>query len=194
MQRRAPFRPTAGVPRTALALIVIALGAAGCNVTKTHYSRDGFYAGATAIASVSSFDDVNGADLGESDVVGGIGVRGGFRFRDQFAAEVVYEGNQEFEFDNNVDVRAQTFSVNGKFFPWTNRVQPYLLAGIGQFDAEVDSVDFNEAELFYRLGFGVEGYLSRTFAAIFELDYNMPTSDLDELTYTAAQVGFLIRF
>lgn len=194
MQRRAHFRPTSGAPRTLLALALLACAAAGCAAVKTPYSRDGFYLGATGIASVSSFDDVNGADLGESDVVGGIGVRGGFRFRDQFAAEVVYEGNQEFEFDNNVDVSAQTFSVNGKFFPWTNRVQPYLLAGIGQFDAEVDVVDFNEAELFYRLGFGVEGYLTRYMATIFELDYNMPTSDLDELTYSAAQVGLLFRF
>jgi len=181
-------------PIASLSLAILALAAAGCAVTKTPYSRDGFYAGAMAIASVSSFDDVNGADLGDSDVVGGIGLRGGFRFRDQFAAEVVYEGNQEFEFDNSVDVESQSFSVNGKFYPFTNRVQPYVLAGIGQFDAEIDAVSFDEAELFYRLGFGVEGYLSRTVAAVFELDWNQPSGDLDELTYTAAQLGVLFRF
>jgi hypothetical protein len=177
-----------------LPLAVLALAAAGCAVTKTPYSRNGFYAGATAIASVSSFDDVDGADLGDSDVVGGIGLRGGFRFHDQFAAEVVYEGNQEFEFDNSVDVESQTFSVNGKFYPTTGRVQPYVLAGIGQFDGEIDAVSFDEAEIFYRLGFGVEGYLSRYVAAIFELDWNQPTGDLDELTYSAAQLGVLFRF
>jgi hypothetical protein len=175
-----------------VALLLLLL--AGCAVQRTPYSRDGFYAGAAAIGSVSSFDDDGSVDLGDSDVVAGIGLRGGFRFNDQFAVEVEYQGSDDYEFANDVDIFLQSFGVNGKFFMLTGRMQPYVLAGIGSLDAEVDIASLDEAQPYYRLGIGLEGYFNRNVASFFEVETNIPTDDLDDLTYNSALVGFLYRF
>ncbi len=177
-----------------VALLALALGASGCAVMKTPYSRDGFYVGASMIGTVANFDDIGAIDLGDSELVAGIGIRGGYRFFDRFAFEVAYEGNDEFEFDSGADVSIQSFTVQGKFFPLTGRIQPYGLVGVGLLDADVTLTTVDEAEFLGRLGIGIEGYLTRSVPVFFEIDYNIPSSDLDELQYSAFQLGVMYRF
>ena len=178
----------------ALSLVALAALGSGCAVTKTEYSRDGFYAGAAVTGNLSDFDDVEDADLGSSDYTAGIALRGGFRFLDRFALEVGYDYSDDFEFDNDIDVSLQAFTVNGKFYPLTGRFQPYGLVGAGLLDGEINEVDFDETSTFYRAGIGIEAYIVRWLPVFFEVDYKVPGGDLDELNYSTTQLGVLFRF
>lgn len=185
---------TAAVLAISAIAIAVAIVTSGCAVTKTDYSRSGFYVGASMAGSISDFDDADGADLDESDLTAGVGIRGGYRFLDQFALEASYEVYDDFEFDTE-DVSIQTFHFSGRFHPLTGRVQPYALAGVGIFDTEVDgTVDIDESEPFVRLGVGVEAYANRHFPIFVEVDRTMPTGDADDLPYWTMQIGALYRF
>lgn len=178
--------------RLFLALVAVA-GFTGCAVKSTEYSASGLYVGASLIGAVPDFDDVNGTDLSDDDITEGIGVRAGYRFLDRFAVELGYEGYADFEQDT-VDVEMALIHLTGKFYPFTGSMQPYGLLGVGYLDSEVSGTSFDESEPTGRVGFGLEWYLIDLLPLFAEVDYRVPTGDIDELTYGTVQVGALLRF
>ena len=178
--------------RMFLALAAIA-GFTGCAVKSTEYSAPGLYVGASLIAAVPDFDDVNGTDLSDDDVTEGVGLRAGYRFLDRFAVEVGYEGYADFEQDT-VDVEMSYLHFTGKFYPFTGSMQPYGLLGIGYLDSEISGTTFDESDPATRVGLGLEWYLIDILPLFAEFDYRIPSGDLDDLTYSTLQLGALFRF
>lgn len=166
-----------------------------CAVSPTEFSRSGLYAGASIIGAVSNFDDIQMQGIDETEVSPGWGVRAGYRFLDRFAVEVAYEGGEDFEFDSaGVNLEMQSLTLQGKFYLLTGTVQPYGFVGVGYLDPESATLNLDDSELLYRFAAGLEMYLTSSLPLFIEVDYSLPTGDLQDLDYGTAQAGLLFRF
>ena len=100
------------------------------------------------------------------------------------------------------------FTTNAKAYLLTGRYQPFLLAGVGFMRVEAKTQDKTggtiqkfaphgrtlKTNLAFRLGGGVDFYLSEHVVASAEVSYLMPTSALDGLDYYSIGVGLQYRF
>jgi opacity protein-like surface antigen len=110
--------------------------------------------------------------------------------------------NFDFELESLV------FTTNAKAYLLTGRYQPFLLAGVGFMRVEAKTQDKTggtipkfaphgrtlKTNLAFRLGGGVDFYLSEHVVASAEASYLMPTSALDGLDYYSIGVGLQYRF
>ena len=171
------------------------LSLAACAGSPTEFSRPGFYFGGSAVGTVSNYNDIKGTDLDDTEVAAGFGARAGYRFLHRFAVEVAYEGGHTFEFNSSMaDVRIQSIAVQGKFYPLTGAVQPYVLGGLGYLGTDIRALDIDEEEALWRLGVGLEVYLFSSLPLFTEIAYSVPQGNLENLEYASAHVGALFRF
>jgi opacity protein-like surface antigen len=130
----------------------------------------------------------------------------GYRFVDFLSAEMNFEYLDGFDFSGfGGDVEGDTISLTGnaKLFPLsrliTDRVDPFLYAGIGLGWAEYESdfggpANLKEAEFIARFGLGVDLYLLESVAFQASSSYVLPTGDLEDLSYVSVVVGLQYRF
>lgn len=163
------------------------------------FAREGFSLGAGLSFASEEFDD-DGFDF---DDTWGAMLSGGYRFHPNFAVEGRFEFTDDFEGDNGpieADVNIWTLTANAQFFMLTGQFQPYLIGGLGLGEVEVD-VDTpfgggsdDEDDLIWRLGIGVDAYVSNNVVLGVEAAYNFGTDDLDDFDYWTATALFKYRF
>ena len=92
------------------------------------YSWPGFYLGGGGLYGIEDFDTSV-----EVDNEFGFNFRLGYRLTPNIAIEGMGERVNAFSLTNAVALNVDTWvgTLNGKFFFLTNRIQPYLLAGLG---------------------------------------------------------------
>ena len=167
------------------------------------YAREGPFVGGGFMYAVEQFDlhgleDETGARLHATDGVG-LDLRGGYRLHPNFAVEgnMQFYGDMELESDrhdhshhHDPDVVGFNFAANAKAYPFTGRVQPYGLFGMG---VGVLSIDFSgddfdhdhhhhdtqdDAAFMLRFGGGIDVYVTPKVLIFTEASYNYLTTDL----------------
>ncbi len=168
----------------------------GSGDDESSFSREGAYIGVYGIKSYERFDTGgNGVSVGDSDL--GIGAKLGYRFSSNVALEVVGEDVKGFSVQDSsadADLDLMNFGVIGKYYLGTERLQPYLLAGIGLARADVRGFDYDDDGGFLRFGVGLEIYLTTNFAFFGEANYNRMIGGVSDLDHVDLQAGVMFRF
>lgn len=155
--------------------------------------------------------------------------RAGYRFHSLFAAELDYQYLHEFEiertpyaprpgFETNpviaaanrevdAEVTVHSIMVNGKVYPMTGLIQPYVLGGIGAVIGDADEKANNagrdvDAVFGGRIGGGLDYYVTRNVVLNFNISYTITTKDFRadgfeadiSLTHVPISAGVIYRF
>lgn len=174
------------------------------------YSRPGFYAGVGVLGGSYTAVDSELEDalryLGylvdvDTDATVGFELYGGYRFHPNLALEAEFELLPETDIDVSgvgkiADLESWTLTANGKFFPLTGPVQPFVLLGLGVMDAEVNVGPFSDEATGFatRFGGGVDLYATENIVFSAGVDYVLPTGDVEDLDYVSYGGGFQYRF
>lgn len=132
----------------------------------------------------------------------GFDFRVGYRLVRHVAVEVhlQYLPNADVQISDVVfyNLETWTLTANIKGYPFTGRIQPYVLVGLGNMHGELRDLGFlaggSEDGFAVRLAGGVDYYLTDNLALVAELGGVIPTKDvkgLDQLTFS---MGLLTRF
>lgn len=183
-----------------------------CFVAPAHaqdFARSGPYLGVGVLGGTFTQleDDLDeGLLFGEADVQDaslGFEVYGGYRIVPNFALELEFEMLPQTEVEvlgTESEQRVLDVTGNGKVFLLTERVQPYLLAGAGYMNAEIEvetilsSSSETESAFVARFGGGVDIYLTESAVLSVGADYLLPTDDLDGLDHVTYGGGLQYRF
>jgi opacity protein-like surface antigen len=164
------------------------------------YSREGFSVGVSGSAAFENFDDTGGVDF---DDTGALGAAASYRFHPNFAVDARFEHTFDFEGDAgpvDIDVNIWTLTANAQFFILTEQFQPYVIGGVGLAEAEVSvdtpfgDDDDTESDPVFRLGVGMDSYVSPNFVVGLEAAYNFGTNDLDDFDYWTLTALLRYRF
>ncbi|MEE8580490.1 MAG: porin family protein [Myxococcota bacterium] len=187
-------------------LALLALGAAQARA-EGDYARSGAYLGLAQSLAVDHFSNTGGFSYDPSY---GVNTRVGYRGHPHFSVEL--EGEWLSGFDGSIpgggdfDLEAWAITTNLKVYPWTGRLQPFLLAGVGIMEAQAKprpaNPDFGvgtdasdeERDLATRFGAGVEYYLTEHFVLAAHLTYLVPFGGLDDFVYLSIGWGAQYRF
>jgi opacity protein-like surface antigen len=200
--------PAAAGPRIlAVAALVASLVSVGCASTASpgeepgaaqdsSFARPGPYLGLYGVKSYEQFSSSSaGVRFGNSDL--GAGLRLGYRATPDLAVEVIAEDVKGFALSDGTakaDLDLLNFGVMGKYFLLTERVQPYLLAGVGVARSDVRRFNYDHDGGFLRGGLGADVYLTTNFAVFGEANYNRMMGGVSDLHHIDLQAGILFRF
>ncbi|HEU4395066.1 MAG TPA: porin family protein [Planctomycetota bacterium] len=177
---------------------------AGTPTGRADLDRVGPYIGLSLIQGMEDFDTQGSAiDTEDSDV--GLGIKGGLRVQPNLAVELAIESLGGFEVTPpgaEIDIDFVNIVVQGKFFMLQGPVQPYILAGFGYVQAELDaSTPFvpggfsdDESGSLFRVGGGADVYVTPAMAVFGEVHYNLLGGDLKDLDHFDIALGLLFRF
>lgn len=206
------MRSLADTPACAATLVAIASFLAAPAGAQDH-GRSGPYLGAGVLGGsyTQAEDDLDdalslfglqGADVDDATV--GFEVYGGYRIVPNFALELEFEMLPDTDisaFGTASDLLTLDATGNGKVFLLTDRIQPYLLAGVGFMHAELEtegpfgtSGTESDTDFTARFGGGVDLYLTENVVLSVGADYLLPTGDLDGLDYVSYGGGLQYRF
>lgn len=175
------------------------------------------------------YDELDGVDTTDEPSIGFHGALG-YRFLDDhlsLSAHVEYLPNLVVKFDDGVRGNAESgrsilegdswaLSADLAVYPWTGRVQPFLLAGLGWLWADLEEqrvrrpdttpgspdpdlvklglgIDSGD-DLMARFGAGVEFYLADYFFLYADASYVLGTGEVDDLDYISVGWGLGCRF
>jgi opacity protein-like surface antigen len=210
--------------RTALSTLIAILAAVPALAEDEDFARSGFYAGVNAAGTAylevdgdvqDGLEAIGYAPDPDSDEPVGMGVRGGYRFHPHFAGEAQFQwySHSKTTFSGYVvpdpdddvrDVRvlrieSLNFTGNAKGYLLTGRFQPFILAGCGliQYDVEdkigigmaSDGVDFVG-----RFGGGLDIYFNEHIVITLDSSYLLPTGGASGLDQIQVAVGLNYRF
>ena len=195
-------------PLSILTLVVtLAAGfAAAWPAAAQDYARPGFYAGAGVVGGIyTKLDDAIEDQLGldsHTDTAVGFDLFSGYRFHPNVAVEteLTYLSATDVDVTGLGPVDIQSFALTGsaKIFPWTGRIQPYLLGGIGFFQIHVGgkgAVDNSELGFAARFGGGVDFYLTERLVLVAKADYLLPTAgDVEDADFVSFGGALQYRF
>ncbi|OLE67445.1 MAG: hypothetical protein AUG09_02395 [Acidobacteria bacterium 13_1_20CM_2_68_7] len=126
-----------------------------------------------------------------------LGVRGGFQINKQFQIEgqVATSSENGSISGTDVDTKMRLYMVNGvmNFHPRKKEYVPYLMAGIGQADIQVDSsgTSASDNSMAYQIGGGTRIYFGKTQRMAFRTDVSLlrETTFSDSTTFTTVTAG-----
>jgi hypothetical protein len=185
------LRPIGLIATTALILSVASPFAPGCAAAEEdeealEYARPGVYA---------MFDVVGGVNVdrrnNETDLSGGAGynLRVGSRETERLAWELEFE---QFIPDGTAN-QVFWYGLNGKFFFLEERTQPYVVLGAGG-QTRLHEGEKRRTDWGFRMGGGVDYYLTKRWALNFEAVYVVGVGDLLRQEYASFGLGALYRF
>ena len=171
------------------------------------YSRTGIYLsvgliGGSYTEAESTLEDLlGGLNVDVDDSIGAEFVVG-VRVHRHAALEVELEYLSESDISVSglgkvADLQTFSFSINGKAYPLTGRVQPYGLLGFGFMESklEIPTTDVTANGFAVRFGGGVEIYLTQMWVLDLGVDYLLPgSSDVEDLNYVSFGGGLMVRF
>ncbi len=138
-----------------------------------------------------------GSDSTGVDTAQFIGVRGGYHFNEQFQVEGMFSSSSE-DGDlagTTVDTTMRVLMVNGvmNFHPRKKDLVPYVLAGVGRADVEVQAggVTGSDDSIAYQVGGGTRIFFGKTKRAAFRADLSFlrETTFNDSSTITSVTAG-----
>jgi opacity protein-like surface antigen len=154
------------------------------------FSRPAAYLGVGGTFAVEDFDT-----QGEHSDSGSILFRAGYRGASFFAVEFLGEVLPEFDGKGSParDVSAFAVTVSGKLLAPLGRAEPYVAAGIGILDVDVDGRSRRD-DFAFRGAAGIDIHLTRNWTLYGEAAYLLPAGDVDDFAYATLGGGFLFRF
>lgn len=189
------------------------------------YARRGLYAGVGGAYVIEQFDlpdatirlpespifhfDVDGGDSWGAEA------RVGYRLHPNLAAEGQLQYYDNFGIDviepsdaspsDFLALNGLSLMVNVKGYPFTGRIQPYGLVGLGLLWLHTHSprtvhddletgFDKNEVGFAGRIGVGIDGYLTQNLLLNVETSYLLPTGDLSDFRMVPISLGVQYRF
>lgn len=138
-----------------------------------------------------------GSDSTGVDSAQFLGVRGGYHFTDQFQLEGMFS-SASADGDlagTTVDTTMRVLMVNGvmNFHPRKKELVPYVMAGIGRADVEVEAggVTGSDDSVAYQVGGGTRIFFGKTKRAAFRADLSFlrETTFNDSSTITTVTAG-----
>lgn len=177
-------------------LVLLATSFVGCNIVPTEFSRSGGYVGGSLSFAGEEFDELDPTTGNDSDDAVGFSARAGYRILPWGGLELAYEQFDEFDV-GAAEVDVKSLMLHGKVYPFTGRLQPYALGGVGYVRGDVDrdtASDFDASDFSWRLGGGLDLYLVDFLPLFAEVAYTWPTDKLDDLEFWTASVGAYFRF
>jgi len=138
-----------------------------------------------------------GSDSAGIDTAQFLGVRGGYHINKQWQIEGQYASSSEGGSisGTSVDTTMRVLMVNGvmNFHPRKKDLVPYVMAGIGKADVEVDSgaVSVSDNSLAYQIGGGTRIYFGKAKRMAFRGDLSLlrDTTFNDSSTSTTVTAG-----
>lgn len=173
----------------ALALF-LALGSAA---HAQDFARIGTYGQLNGVASIDNFDGVPSSAF---DTAIGVSARLGYRFNPNLAVEGQVEYSGDFACCG-ADLTATVVTLNARYYLMTERVQPYVMAGLGGAFGSFDAPGFGSADdsgFAIKFGGGLDYYLSESWGLTGEFAYNIGTGDMDNFDYFGIGWGAFVRF
>ncbi len=174
------------------------------------YARPGFYLGVGALGGTyleaeDEIEDALAPFVASVDVetVVGLEAYAGYRLHPNFAIEAEFEWLPDADIDVNdvslAELDVWTLTANAKLFPLTGRIQPFVLAGAGVIDAELEDtvgLGLREEETGFvaRFGGGLDLYATERFLFSLGADYLLPSGDLDGLDHVTFGGDLQFRF
>ncbi|MDH3504907.1 MAG: porin family protein [Nitrospirota bacterium] len=161
------------------------------------YARPGFYIGGGGAYAIEDFDNTFGLDFDNGP---GFNGRLGYRFHPHIAIEAMIERVDAFDLKgfNGVEINTWTGTLNGKFYALTDRFQPYGLLGMGAMRAEANlpgsSNDFDDTDFAFRVGVGLDSYMTEHWLVNVEISNVHPSGDVDDINYYSLGGGIQYRF
>lgn len=158
------------------------------------YGRSGPYVGASGLYAFESFDGSAGSTT--PDDSWGYDLTGGYRFNEYFALQINWQHMIEFA-DSTGDTELWLISADAKFFPLHGIVQPYALMGAGYSsvdDSRAASPPRNTAGAGFRFAGGLDFYITRNWALMFEAGYVLNTSGRSDYGAIPLTFGVIYRF
>jgi opacity protein-like surface antigen len=190
------------------------------------YARRSLYAGVGGAYVIEQFDlpdatltapespifhyDVDGGDSWGAEA------RVGYRFHPNLAAEGQLQYYDNFGIDvaepADASPSREFFTLNGlslmgnvKGYPFTGRVQPYGLVGLGLlwlhaqpprtvYDDLETGFDKDEVGFAGRIGVGIDGYVTQNLLLNVEASYVLPTGGISEFRIVPISLGVQYRF
>lgn len=173
------------------------------------YSRKGFYLTAQGYYALEFFDDdhvadrTSGGNVHFKDFPGASGSFG-WRFHPRFSAEIqgdwIRPATVELGSADVGNVEGTIFTLNGKVYALTGRIQPYGLVGIGggwiNLQDTATQVSFSKegGGFAARFGAGSDFYLSHAFGLTVGTDFVLPTGAIGDYPHLRFLSGFFLRF
>ena len=150
------------------------------------YGRPGAY----AMLHVMGGIDVD-RRRGETNLAGGAGynLRLGSRESERLAWELEFE---QFISDGAND-QAFTYGINGKFYFMEEAIQPYIVLGANG-HTRLREGEKRRTDWGFRMGGGVDFYLTKKWALNMEHTYVAAVGDLLRQEYASFALGVLYRF
>jgi hypothetical protein len=137
----------------------------------------------------------------------GFGARAGYRFHPRFSGELQYHwfSKAVVELDDGtasteaVEFKTMALTGNLKGYVFTGRVHPFLLAGGGIMNFDLQDklnlgLDRSGEGFVARLGGGVDLYLNENFVLEVEGGYMLPFGEISGMDYIFWSVGLQYRF
>ena len=173
--------------RTTGILFAAMLAVIGEGAFAQDFDRPGAYGALNGVTSIETIDNDGVTEVGT-----GVSGRLGYRLSPQLAVEGQADWSGDFA-EGGLDVTSTTITGNLKYYLAQEKVQPYLLAGIG---VQIADTNFTSSESAFvaRVGGGLDFYLSERFGLLGEVAYNIPTGDLDGFDYLSVGWGVFYRF
>ncbi len=179
----------------------------------TPNSRSGIYVGTGGFHAFEDFE--RGRRV--FDDAAGFNLRLGYRIHPRIAVEAMVDRINSFDVSGGfgafsipaikTEIDTWTVTLNGKFFLFTGRYQPYSLLGIGGLHAQTTvkfrdsffipnpSLKSNRTGLAFRHGAGIDTYLTENWVGNLEASYvHSITNEIDGINYFAFGGGIQYRF
>jgi hypothetical protein len=183
---------SAATLRAAVCMGLLVSATAAC-AEEGEFGRSGPFLGAGALYA---FNDFGGdASDPEPDDTWGYRLGAGYRFNEYFALELTGEHFVSFE-DSAGDTMVAVAAANGKLYPISGWIQPYVSVGAGWswVDDERAGSNENSSGFAARFAGGVDVYFHRNWAAFFEVGYFLPTGARDDYGAVPLSFGVIYRF
>jgi opacity protein-like surface antigen len=164
-----------------------ALAFAAHGASAQDFARPGPYLTLNGVTAIETIDRDGRTDAG-------IGVSGriGYRVSPLLAVEAQSDWSGDFV-DGPLDLTSTTLTANAKVYLAQQRLQPYLLAGIG---AQIADTNVSQSDTAFtaRVGGGLDYYLSDRVGLTAEAAYVIPTHELHGFDYVSVGWGVFYRF
>jgi len=215
-------------PRSLTCLVLLALLVAGPAIAQDdedevgEYAKSGLYLTGMGVLSFQVASENHYANTfltgpqirGNVDPALGLDARAGYRLHPHWAVEASFGWltNRDYEskdvttgFKNHAVARSWTTMGDVKYYLWTEKFQPYLLAGAGYGKVYSKARSGPQVVLGYdrsvteggfiaRFGAGFSRYVSWNTALTFEAGYQMPTGPLSDTDQLFLNWGLTLRF
>lgn len=164
--------------------------------------------------STDSFRDVEAGDSWGAEARVGyrvhpnVAAEGQLQYYDNFAIDVAADGRPESPLRKALTLNGLSLMANVKGYPFTGRVQPYGLGGLGLLwihaqGSHARSDDFfhtragfkdHDVQFAGRLGGGIDGYITQNLLLNVEASFVLPTGSLHDFRMVPISLGVQYRF